>query len=127
MISQKINDDIRIWLYSFDILYLLFFFYKMARYPNKGYGILMILILNGTLFLTAVLKIISLFYPNNTSLKDFFRVLSKFAMLWIIGLAVYHYTILKAFKEKFRKFPFKKFIICTTLLCVVLALLTDLK
>lgn len=121
-----INDYTRITLFSLSVLCMLFFFYKMTRHPEKSYGLLMIFILLATLFLSACFRLIALLLSDNTVYVSVFIVLSKFASSWIICLALYHYSILRSFKGKFKEFPFKMFIVCASLFALIFAIVTSL-
>lgn len=121
-----INDYTRIALFSLSVLCMLFFFYKMTRHPEKSYGLLMIFILLATLFLSACFRLIALLISDNNIYVSVFIVLSKFASTWIICLALYHYSILRSFKGKFKEFPFKMFIACASLFTLIFAIVTSL-
>jgi len=121
-----INDYARIILFSLSVLCMLFFFYKMTRHPEKSYGLLMIFILLATLFLSACFRLIALLVSDDDAYLAIFMVLSKFASTWIICLALYHYSILKSFRGKFKEFPFKTFIACASLFALLFAIITSL-
>jgi len=121
----ELNDDVRKVLYSCIVLSILFFYYKLARHPQKSYGLLMILILITSIFLGAAFRLSRLFGYNSRLLHSFMLVLGKFDVLWLTCLALYHYSILRTFKGKFRKFPFKAFILYAVLLCLAISLITS--
>ncbi len=127
MISDETNNNIRKVLYPFLILFIFVFFCKMIRYPNKNYSLLLILILLCPLFVGAILEIITLFDPTNSLAGDLYGLLNKFVSLWIICLALCHYITLKAFKGKYRKFPFKLFTLCAMLSCIAITGITTLQ
>jgi len=127
MILLEINDLIRTSLFSIVILYCLFLFYKIARHPDKGYFLFMIFILLVNVFFSAVLELITLFYGYNRFRDRIFDILTKFIMIWICSLSVYQYSLLKAFKGKFREYPFKTFIVYAWIISIGIALLTNLK
>ena len=127
MISMQTNNDLRKVTYSLVALCILFLFYKMSKHSDKGYGLLMILILLGSFFAGAVFKIFALFGLNTHILPAIPIACNKFSALWIICLVIYHYSILKSFKGKFRVFPYKTFIIYAVLLCIVLAFGTNVQ
>jgi len=117
----------RITLFSISALYMLFFFYKAARYPNKSYGLLMVLILILPIFAAAVLELIGLLYKRDGLRQQIYDILNNFASLWIICLAVSHFYILKSFKGKYKEPPFKTFIIGAIFSCIALLGITNLK
>jgi len=127
IISLETNEYVRKFLYSFITVCFLFFFYKISRHPDKSYGLLMILILIGSLFGSAILKLLSLYTDENPLLLNFLRIFNNFANSWIICLAIYHYSILKSLKGKFKEFPFKSFLRNGVIACTVVALFTAQK
>ena len=122
---QVLSDNIRIFLYSFFIFCNLFFFYKLARHPRKSYDLLMILILIGPLFVSAALRLLMLLGTTHPLFPDTLRIFAKFGSYWIVWLAIYHYSILKSFQEKFSQFPFKPFILFGSAVCLSLSLATN--
>ena len=124
MISEEFNNTIRKVLFPIIILSLSIFFRKMIRCPNKNYSLLLIFILIGPLFVSAIFEIFRLFGLGNTLTTNIYNLLNKFVSLWIICLAVCHYITLKAFKGKYRQFPFKLFTVCATLSCIALTGIT---
>lgn len=127
MMLIEINELIRTCLLSVVILYCLFLFYKMARHPDKGYFLFMIFVLLVNVFLSAVLELFTLFYGYNRYRDKTFDISTKFIMLWICSLSVYQYSLLKAFKGKFREYPFKTFIAYAWIVSTAIALLTNLR
>ena len=127
MISREFNDDLRKFFYSLIIVCTLIFFYKMTRYPNKSYGLIMIIILVGALFSVAVLGMATLFKPENKPLDNWYAMLVTYVDSWIFCLAIYHYSILKAFKAKFREFPSKTFIFIANLFSLTASVVTNIK
>jgi len=120
-----INNYLRISLFSLSLLCMLFFFYKMARHQDKSYGLLMVFILIATLFISAGLRLSTLLGYGSALFLDIFKILNKFSSVWIISLALYHYSILKSFKGKFKEFPFKAFILWASLVALTIALGTS--
>ena len=110
-----INQYVRITLFSLSVLSLLFFFSKMARYPERTYGLLMVLILMAPLFIASGLKLASLFMDDASFFFYTVRILNFFVSIWIVCLAFYHYSLLKSFKKKFKRFPFKRYIVAASL------------
>ena len=124
---MQTNHYLRKLTYSLVVLCIPFLFYKMAKHPDKGYGLLMILILLGTFFAGAMLKVFTLFGQGTDILPEIIIACNKFDVLWMVCLAIYHYSILKAFKGKFRIFPYKTFIFFGIFFCIVTSFLTNAK
>ena len=124
---NKIVFDARVVLFSISALYILFFFYKAAFHSNKSYGLLMIVILVLPIFAAAILELIGLLHERDSLRQEIFHILNKFGSLWIICLAISHYYILKAFKAKYKRPPFKTFIFFATLTCLAIVGITNLK
>lgn len=122
---KEINHVLKQLIYLFFVFSMLFLFRKMARHQHKSSGLLMILILAGPIFIVAIIKLFLLFGINNQLLQYTIFLLSKFTSFWSICLAIYHYSILKAFNEKFWRFPFKRFILIASFLCLTFSLLTN--
>ena len=121
-----IYDNTRKVTFPVSVLCLLFFFYKMARYSNKNYLILMIFVLVFPIFLSALMQSIISFWSDSIPvLMDFLTLSDKFAGLWIICLAVYHYTMLKSFKGKPKRYPYKRFIILALSSSLAITFLTN--
>lgn len=121
----EFNNYVRKVLYSCIVLSILFFYYKLAKHPQKSYGLLMIVILITSIFLGAGFRLFRLFGSQSPLLYNAMLVLGKFDVLWLTCLAVYHYSILRTFKGKFRKFPFKAFILYAVLICLAISLITS--
>jgi len=127
MISMEINQYLRKLAYSLVVLCIPFLFYKITKHPDKGYGIVMILILIGSFFGGAVLKLLTLFGIGTQILPEIIIAFNKFNVLWGICLALYHYSLLRAFKGKFRIYPYKTFIFSAVFLCIVITFATNAK
>ena len=127
MLSVENNNNIRKVLFPIITLCIFIFFCKMIRYPNKNYSLLLIFILIGPLFLSSILQIIALFDQRNTLASNLYNLVNKFVSLWIICLGLCHYITLKAFKGKYRKFPFKIFTFCAILSCIAITGITALQ
>ena len=127
MFSLGTNDSIRKWLFPLTIISLLFFFSKMARHPEKSDGLLMILILTGAIFLTFMISLITLFYPNHDFLENVKDTLGKFLDLWILFLAGCHYFALKRFKKKFKEISFRSSIIYVAISSLAIASISNVK
>jgi len=78
-------------------------------------------------FISAVFQLIIIFYKFNETLSLLYDVLTKFATLWIICLAICHYKILKAFKGKYRQYPFGIYIACASLLSLAIASVSSIQ
>ncbi len=117
-----INQYERITLFSLSVISMLFFFSKMAQYPEKTYGLLMVFILMAPLFVASGLKLVSLLINDASFFFFTVRILNFFVSIWIVCLAFYHYSLLKSFKKKFKRFPFKRYILGTILLGIGLSI-----
>jgi len=127
MISMEINTYLRKLTYSLVVLCIPFLFYKIFKHPDKGYGIVMILILLGSFFGGAVLKMFTLFGLGTQILPEVVMSCNKFNVFWGICLALYHYSLLRAFKGKFRIYPYKTFIFSAVFLCIVMTFASNAK
>ena len=121
------NDTIRKWLYPIAIIGLLFFFSKMARHPEKSEGLLMILVLTGSLFICLVIGLITFFYRDQDFLDNIYDTLFKFLNLWILFLAGCHYYALKSFKKKFKEISFKSPMLFAVILSLIIASISNIK
>jgi len=130
MSMEEFSETLQKILYSVIILCIFFFFYKILRRPEKNFGLLMILILLVALFSDAVVQLVQLvtvFGKNNSVLDSLGYVLNNFASLWIISLAIYHYSLLNFFMGRFREYPFKTFMFRAGFCSVSIAILTELE
>jgi len=114
--------------FSLSFLCTLFFFYKALRHHNKSYGLLMVLILVLPLFGCSVVElIVSILEPELEIFDTTNDILTKFACLWIICLAIFHYFIVKSFKTRYSDLPYKKFIACGSLVSLAIAYFTNIE
>jgi len=112
-------------LFAISILCMLFFFYKVIYHPNKSYGLLMILILVVIHFICSILVLIMLANPEDKVLELVNITLGKFAAYWIICLAFCHYSILKSFREKYKRPHFKTFMLLAGLASLTISCITN--
>ena len=126
---DEIHRTIKKTLYSTFVLFCIVFFFKIARYPQKNHYLLMVLILALPLFFRAIVKLLGYFdvIQINPAVTDFARACGNFGSCWMVCLTVYHYTMLKLFKEKFRKYPYKAFTIGCGLLCLGITFIANFK
>ena len=124
---SDVSHEVKKFLYSIFIISMLFLFRKMILHRHKSYGLLMVFILAVPLFTTAIIRLLTLFIKSSPLSMDTIRVLSKFTSFWTICLAIFHYSVLKSFKDKFWQFPVKSFLLYTSLLCLIISFLTSLE
>jgi len=112
------------WILAFGMLFL---FYKATKLPNKNYGLLMVLILFVPLFVCSVLQIVILRFQFDDRFDWIYYILVRFASIWIVCLAIFHYFILKSFKAKYRKHPFKIYISLAAIASLIFAGIMNLE
>jgi len=64
---------------------------------------------------------------NDKTYDSIFSMLARFANVWIVFLTIFHYYILKSFKAKYKKHPFKLYIFFAVVLSLVIACVTNLQ
>jgi len=131
ILLQSVNSVAFPFLFGISALFMLIFFYKAIQHPHKSYGLLMIVILILSVFMSGFLELITSLTESKSQYQDqlntIYDTLDKFAVLWVIFLAIFHYIILRSFKGKYKRHPLAVYIICASLLCLFIAILTNSK
>jgi len=87
----------------------------------------MILILLIPFFACSIFQLVIPYITQDDRYDWISYILSRFANIWIVFLAIFHYFILKSFKAKYKEHPFTLYIFFAVVLSATIAGVTNLQ